>query len=130
MDLGIPDIFLSNQELLKNSWQAHEILPKFLKFLTFLTFLTKWTPWFICTANFRCCLKCSISRTSLYLKQFIWSLGHLALDQCKNFSVSRILISLISVSVKQILQCLEQFSFIISNFSQNVQKVLQLFFSN
>ena len=34
MDLGIPDIFLTNQELLKNPWQIHDIFPKFPKFLT------------------------------------------------------------------------------------------------
>ena len=34
MDLGIPDIFLTNQELLKNSWQIHDIFPKFPKFMT------------------------------------------------------------------------------------------------
>ena len=34
MDLWIPDIFLTNLELLKNSWQIYGISPKFPKFLT------------------------------------------------------------------------------------------------
>ena len=33
MDLEIPNIFLTNQELLKNFWQIHDIFPKFPKFL-------------------------------------------------------------------------------------------------
>ena len=36
MDLEIPDIFLTNQELLKNSYQIHDIFPKFPKFLTII----------------------------------------------------------------------------------------------
>ena len=34
MDLAIPDIFLTNQELLQNISQIHDIFPKFPKFLT------------------------------------------------------------------------------------------------
>ena len=34
MDLGIPNIFLTNQKLLKKSWQIHDIFPKFPTFLT------------------------------------------------------------------------------------------------
>ena len=42
MDLGIPGIFLTNQELLKNFRQIHDIFPKFSKFVTSLT---EWTPY-------------------------------------------------------------------------------------
>ena len=42
MDLGIPGIFLTNQELLKNFRQIHDIFPKFPKFVTSLT---EWTPY-------------------------------------------------------------------------------------
>ena len=34
MDLRIPNTFLTNQELLKNSGQIHDIFPKFPKLLT------------------------------------------------------------------------------------------------
>ena len=33
VDLEIPDIFPTNQELLKNFWQIHDIFPKSSKFL-------------------------------------------------------------------------------------------------
>ena len=58
----------------------------------------------------------SISQTLLYLKQFIRSLGHLAFDWSKILSVSRIF-----TFVEQIFRSLEQFSPVISTFSQNFQ---------
>ena len=56
-----------------------------------------------------CYLEYSISRTSLYLKQFIRSLGHLVLDQSKKLSVSRISIFRTLAFIEQILWSLEQF---------------------
>ena len=63
----------------------------------------------------------SISRTLLYLKQFIRSHGHIALDQSKKLSVSRISIFRIFAYVKQTFRSLEQVSLVISNFPQCFQ---------
>ena len=56
-----------------------------------------------------CYLEYSISRTLLYLEQFIRSLGHLVLDQSKKLSVSRISIFRTLAFIEQILWSLEQF---------------------